>query len=354
LWGGSTQPFAAASGDGQDVVVVASGKVYRSYDGGCSFEGETFSEEYGSARDAQWGEGRAYVLVSGESTGAIYSSGGEEWQQEAVFGAGGTSGGVSPDSFRVEIHNGDVWVGVAGARPSIELWHGTIPADDEDTGFWTQFALAPEIDGAQTIAVRAVEEGGALWLVSTHSEGKRVWRVAQISSGGSAWASLPGFFESVLGPVREGSSWVAVLDGRLSRVTAFESTGVLEASEGAEVDWTCLQGGVVCTLPMLYSVSGDLLVSDPGASLEPSFDLSMLEAPETGCLSRKKADECIGDWVHFGAEAGLLGEGSGLSGSLGCGAVRAAHFQEREIGIWLLVWGAFMLWIRRRGAPGFS
>jgi hypothetical protein len=167
------------------------------------------------------------------------------------------------------------------------------------------------------------------------------------------------------GPVPLEDALIALVDG----VVWHRPPGASDFVQGEPRPFTCLQDiaglAIACRDRQLVRLTGP--ASAPEAS--PFFSLSQLLGPEAG-------DECADQWLHFGAEAGLIRADAGAEaepvdagvevevdarvvpaastggGEGGCGLVGARDGAPGRA--WLLLLGACLAALRRRTRSNFS
>jgi len=145
-------------------------------------------------------------------------------------------------------------------------------------------------------------EGPGHWIVGAGVE-DGVVALETVDDGRSFVEVLRG--ETRLhGPVAYGDGFVALVDGRWhSRVGGVD--GPFE--DQGERPWTCIDavrdGVIVCEARSLSRLEG------PAASptTRPYFALESLAGVDTTCLDAPALDvPCTSQWLHFGAESGLV------------------------------------------------
>ena len=288
-WG--DHELARATSDGQTVVMVGGGDLYGSTDGACHFEAIAGVEGWYALDAIAWA--------------------GRFWAP-ATLGAGGDDGGLlvveaggsatlahrweGEDAFRCDAISASASGLVAvGASPAPTLWRSN---GDHDALAWSSEPLADLPTDTSHIDLRAVSDEGEIWLVVATEPGRELWR-----SAAEGWERVGDPVVSIHGPVQISGRWTVVRDGVLETETEDGTWTVV-----GEVDWTCLDqvDGVVvaCTLTNALAIDA---IDDGGVTARVVFEMVKLQAPLEGCPSDVDgAASCQSDWVHFGAEAGLL------------------------------------------------
>lgn len=221
------------------------------------------------------------TLVTRDATGARF------WGVDTAAGAvrpEDTLPGVALDSVSSA---GPAALWAVGARPAPTLWH-------RDAAGLASTPLA--LDAApQFLDLRPVDAGAArghLFLAASVADGARLFETT--NAGGEVVERLRAD-RALHGPVPLGDALVAVADG----VVWHRPAGAADFTAGEPRAFTCLQaiGGhtLACLDRQLVELSGP--ASAPEASA--FFSLSQLLGPEPGT-------GCDEQWLHFGAEAGLL------------------------------------------------
>ena len=121
--------------------------------------------------------------------------------------------------------------------------------------------------------------------------------VVLLERGEAAWREVSRALTSIHGPVRFGGGWLMTVDGVMHQRAGDQG----DFSPIRETPWTCLQrvGARVfaCTDFGLSEVAADL-------TLTPIFALNALVGVD--CPDAETHAICDGQWLHFGAEAGLV------------------------------------------------
>lgn len=197
----------------------------------------------------------------------------------------------------------DIWrvdgVGPPVVARTVDAW-----VDSMAIGADGELLLAAARPAAQIIRGDAVEmldfdaafialRGGGRFLRTSTDQG-----IVLLERDGARWIEHARAFRSVHGPVRFGSGWLAIVDGWIHHRTG--DTGELEAVR--EDRWTCLErrGDAVLTCVDfgLAHVATDL-TAEPAFALDELVGVDCPEDPATHA-------RCDGQWLHFGAEAGLV------------------------------------------------
>ena len=171
---------------------------------------------------------------------------------------------------------GDLHLG--GARPNAQIifWAGEFSSVER-----------PAWD-ASFVAVRG---GGRFARLSTDAG------VVLMERSAGGWREVARAFTSIHGPVRFGEGWLMTIDGVIHQRDGFEG----DFSALLDSRWTCLQrvGERVfaCAEFGVSEVAEDL-------SLTPVFALGDLIGVD--CPDAESRARCDGQWLHFGAEAGLV------------------------------------------------
>ncbi len=298
LWGGAETPLMAADEAGTLFVVGASA-LHASSDRACNVDAALPDGLVPSdvTALAAAGPGRALLLARGDGAGGdgarLYG-----WTPGEVTLLR-TWPGVRLDSLAVR---GDA-AALVGARPSPQLWTG--PASGE--GPWAERTLTIDPEHApQRLSVRAWSpDGGALHLAAVTDAGA-AWLRAPLEGDGEIPAeTLASGERSVHGPAPLCGGLFALVDNEPVPDPTAPPACDLAGLEGQRL--TCLgaTGGFTwtCRLRALERVD----VAGEGAALTPWFSLDALVGPWPGCPDDPVARAaCQQDWLHYGAEAGLL------------------------------------------------
>ena len=295
-WGDNELAPAAATGT--LVVTVGAGQVYRSTDGACTFEpAPAATEESWYAMDAVAWAGAVWMPATLEETGGLLRVSHADdvtlikrWEVDEAFRCDGllaTSEGLL----------------ALGATPSPTLWRAEGDGQDPAALRWTPVPLTDLPSDASHIEPKALTDDGALWLLIATPRGRELWRGASAPGGTRTWTHAMTAEATLHGPVQVDDLWLVVQDGVLMTASSPDAW-----SPQGESPWTCLHtvGGAVvaCSLTGVVEVTG---WSFNGPKTESIFEMVTLRAPLEGCPGDPAGvAACESDWVHFGAEAGLL------------------------------------------------
>lgn len=282
-WTGTEGALAAASADGQRLVVARDGVIAWSADAGCTFE--VTSTDAGDSVVGVARSGQGFLVAVRRFDG---EPGGLIGVEDGVVQDAARWPTASPDGVAVD--GQDVWL--AGATPT--PWTGRLEGDA-----LVDAVALPTLEGLDRLTPRLVDH--TLWLTAGAGPSRWLWRVQD----GVATAVV-GPAEQLLGPARVGESWWASLDGE-----AWTSTdGVTWTDSGRSVGWTCLGSlegrPFACTF-----TSVDVLSPGEGQPAQTRvFSLPQIDGPD---LSRCDAVDgaCELDWYHFGGESGWIGTQGG-------------------------------------------
>ncbi|MCB9663936.1 MAG: hypothetical protein H6732_07470 [Alphaproteobacteria bacterium] len=267
----------AASPDGEELVVIAGGEVFRSTDGGCASQRLALPEGL-EAVDVLYFRLAFYVLAASSDTrvdsGALLRWDGSaflavhEWKEDfEPFGMGD----ADPTTL---------WV--TAVRPLVSIDRVTFQGGLQTSG--PLLGLPPDTEGTTSIEMRGGDADEA-WFVL--QRGARAWTWHARIIDGSAnlvievgEAAQEG--RTIFGPVKKDAAWWAVIDTTLFR--AAELAGEWTAT-GRNVPWTCLHklGDRVfaCTVPtveLLTSIGGG---AEPATT--PVFSLKQMSEPVATC-----------------------------------------------------------------------
>jgi hypothetical protein len=284
-WGDAELALAVATGE--RVTFAGSGGVFVSEDGGCTTRRlEVPADDTVVALRADVGSSDAWLVTRdfGTGTGSLWRLG-----DEAENVARWTD--FLPDGLVVG-DDGVVWLAAALPVPSLRTF-----------GAGGESALAPAWPASaplDRLTPRAVADGG-VWLAAGAGADRTLWWTdgAQVVVG-------PGPAEALSGPVAVGDLWIAALDGR---VFVQDASGWTDS--GVDVDWTCLNaapgGALACAQREARFVSA-WTPAGPSEALVASLD--QLGPPNEACPDPEGT--CALDWLHFGAEAGLVQTSPGV------------------------------------------
>ncbi|MGB0592340.1 MAG: hypothetical protein ACPGU1_21860 [Myxococcota bacterium] len=305
-WGDHEQARAAYADSIATVVMVGGGDLYRSSDGACTFEPVLVDEPWyaldaHATADATWIP--ALLEADADVTGLLRVT---DTGEAAVVARWETGDQFRCDSVGSGSTDGHAEIIAVGASPTPSLWRAALGPEGSAPLQGVVQALTALPDDTSHLEFRRMDEAGDLWLVAATSAGRELWRGVPDDLGASnelTWTRQgpPAF--SLRGPVRLGDSWILLRDG------------VLEVSQGdgawdaqGEVDWTCLNevaGAVIaCRLTEALEVQG---VQGASPQTRPLFQMAELLAPLEGCPADAEGQSaCESNWIHFGAEVGLL------------------------------------------------
>lgn len=298
----------AATDDGALLVAVGGGEAYASTDAGCSFDpvDRADAQELYALRASADGDG--VWLLAGDASaeeGAVQrmNSAGALEETRRMVGADR----LLPDSLVPWAVGARSGVLVAGAAPSPTIVQGERMVTDAGVEWvWSSWPLTDLPDGVAFLRITRPEHDGRFWLVVTDISGRALWRVSFTPGTAPALSLSHAPAATLKGPVRLGARHLALFDGEL------KSAAVTEDSEAwsslGPSPWTCLDERAdqvyACSLTRLERLVDDAPHPWPGS--EPIFLLNELTGPDTACMSADAGLSCFADWVHFGAEAGLL------------------------------------------------
>jgi hypothetical protein len=296
--------------------------------------------------------GTRTTLVTRDMTGARL------WSVDAVTGLVTSEDalpGVTLDSAGAA---GPTALWALGARPTPTLWR-------RDAGGVTSRTLGLEVS-PQFLDLRRVDpdDPAHFFFAASVADGVRLYETPD--AGGEVVERLRAV-RALHGPVPLEDALIALVDG----VVWHRPRGASDFVQGEPRPFTCLQDiaglAIACRDRQLVRLTGP--ASAPEAS--PFFSLSQLLGPEAG-------DECADQWLHFGAEAGLIRADAGAEaepvdagvevevevdarvvpaastggGEGGCGLVGAGDGAPGRA--WLLLLGACLAALRRRTRSNFS
>lgn len=353
-FGDSETARMASTSDGALLAAVGGGEAYASQDGGCSFERVDRAEgspfyALGASSD---GDG-VWLLAGnvGDSEGALSRlSASGEMETTRLFTGGE---GWIPDSLVPWSLGERSGVLVAGASPQPAVWRGERLVTAAGTHWtWTSWPISGLDQSTSFMRLSGIDDAARFWLVVTDQEGRNLWRGTFTPDWPPVLAIAHAPVKTLKGPVVLGGRTLALMDGQLKSATASESP--VSWLPLGPVGWTCLDqvGGAVvgCSLTQLERLLDDGTEGVPAT--ETLFLLADLQAPVTACMDEDSEEQCFGDWVHFGVEAGLYDPGDPLtsapetsSDSRGC----AASPLGEPVGLGLLGI-AWLAWSRRRRA----
>ena len=192
------------------------------------------------------------------------------------------------------------------ATPAPSLWRATYTADTTEALNGAVEVLEGLPADASHLDLRYIGVTGDVWIVAATPAGRELWRGAPDDGGPPrhlTWARQGAPAVSLLGPARRDDAWLLVRDG----VLEVSGDGGDWQPRGA-VDWTCLdtvsETVIACRLTEALQV---LSVSGASPQTRQLFNMMNLLAPLEGCPPASGAHlACESDWVHFGAEVGLL------------------------------------------------
>ena len=294
-WGELETPLSVAV-DGRRIVVVGVDGVYFSDDRGCNFEllDDPLTLEVARMASLVEDQGRVYGLEKGSEVARVFG-----WSED--------QGIVLAADFERRFDSmlvSDNVAYVAGARPSLEV----VRVDQADALPWSQLVRhQPESvgqSGVQRITVRWIdpEDPQRLWFSVTTDDGGEWWRS---DDGGATMTFLAAAELSVHGPAPLCGGVVASIDGVLTPDPDFPPQCDMEAMRARNFNCLGVRGDFVwgCELRQLYRLG------DGGgvATAERVFGIDQLVGPEVDCPVETQArQECEQDWLHFGAESGLV------------------------------------------------
>lgn len=298
--------------------------------------------------------GARTTLVTRDATGARL------WRVDAPAGAvtlEDTLPGVALDSAGAA---GTAALWALGARPTPTLWH-------RDATGLTSRALA--LDPApQFLDLRRVapDEPAHLFFAASVADGVRLY---ETTNGGADVVERLRAERAVHGPVPLGDALIAVVDG----VVWHRALGASDFAPGEPRAFTCLQALAGHTLACLDRQLVELGGPPAAPVTTPFFSLSQVLGPAPGT-------DCDEQWLHFGAEAGLLRADAGdraptvpadagievdaavdaavvpaASGAAGAGGCGLGGPRPRPVGAGLFALsGACLAALRRRSRSNFS
>ncbi len=215
------------------------------------------------------------------------ATGGRFWGVDAAAGAVRPEDTLPDVALDSAASAGPGALFAVGARPTPTLWHRDAAGLTSQT---LEFDAAPQFLDLR--GVDAVTAPGQVFLAASVADGVRLYETTD--AGGEVSERLRAE-RALHGPVPLGDALIAVADG----VVWHRPVGSADFTAGAPRAFTCLQaiGGrtFACLDRQLVELSGP--ASAPEAST--FFSPTQLLGPEPGT-------GCDEQWLHFGAEAGLL------------------------------------------------
>ena len=299
--GDREQARAGTLSASETTLIVGGGDIYRSTDELCSFQAlehdeATYALDLFTMDESFWllaltegEEGRLLLRVDAQGPARLITA----FQ------------GESPLRIDSLARFGE-WgaVGLASSpTPTLVLGQGTLSSPEDMT--WVSSAIDAFPESTSHIDIRRVNAAGELWVVIASEAGRELWRgtpEGPPEEGPTQWTRVGEPATTLLGPVSLSGELLLVRDGRLEHHQG-EQWGDL-----GEVNYTALdelQGEAFAyTLTEVYRLDG----LEEGAIVSQSvFQMEKLLAPLEGCPpSAAGQDACESDWVHFGAEVGLL------------------------------------------------
>ena len=274
-WGGLETPLTTVGGD--VVFVLGADDLYWSVDVACGFE---------RSRIGVVDPATVVALAASPHEGVVMATDGPE---RTTMAWGDLTDGASLQTGSLPGRvDGALWTGegflATGARPALTV-HRIVAGQAES---WEPQAptaspqrLSPRYVAGSRVYFSAVTDGGVeLW--------------SSDDGGRTLDAVLTGEL-SLHGPATWCGGIVAVVDGVLVADPAHPPACDLGAFSGRRFQCLHEAGGTpfTCENRILYRLTD--------AGTDPAWDLGLLRGPD--CL----ADECGQDWLHYGAEAGLVG-----------------------------------------------
>ena len=285
----------------QTTITVGGGAIYRSNDGACTFEAVTQEDEsYALDVSAIAGAFWLIALDEGEEGRVLLRVTAEGPAQRIKAFQG--EGALRVDSIAALGGSGLI---ALASSPSPTLIFGLGDATDPATLTWSSEPLADLPESTSHLELRRVSPEGELWMVAATEAGRELWHgepSETLGEGPRAWRRVGEAATTLLGPAAVGERLLLVRDGHLEA----EQSGSWEGL--GEVNYTALDevGGrvVACTLTQALHLQG---APNGGIGEAVIFDMGSLIAPLEGCPPSPSGKEaCEGDWIHFGAEVGLL------------------------------------------------
>jgi hypothetical protein len=273
LWSANGEIPAAAALDDGTLVVAASGGLFRAGPDGCSLEALTPA---GWDRQLVFGAtasgARAVVLTRGLDGGST------AWTVGVVGPAAATTwDDLAADSALLDARGG-LWVAAARPAPTLVTPTGRVAID----------APAPDF-----LDLRLVD-GPAAYVAASRGATTELWRV-----GAEGRVDVQATADGPLhGPVPSAGGLLLLVDGELRRGDGEAWTAI------GPRPWTCLaaRGDAV-----VACADRDLVRLDDALHATPWFALASIAGVDPACPADASAREaCQRDWIHFGAEAGLL------------------------------------------------
>jgi photosystem II stability/assembly factor-like uncharacterized protein len=188
--------------------------IFRSTDGGRSFEKVLYTDEYTSAND---------VRIDPRDPNTVYAA---LWpQQEAYFEGGGFTSGAG--GIFKSTDGGTTWTQLSEGLPSVLEANLAIAPSNPQVIYAMLAVINPGATGASSLALYRSTDGGAHWAVRTRSTGR---------------PGDPGTLDRrPLGRIGGGDLPTIVVDPRDENVVYSTST-VLWRSDDAGTSWTAVRG----------------------------------------------------------------------------------------------------------------
>jgi hypothetical protein len=355
-WGDHEQARAAYAVDVATTVMVGGGDLYRSSDDACSFESVTVEEPWYAldayaTSEAVWLP--ALLETDSDVTGLLRVS---DTGAATVAARWGADTAFRCDTVSSWSASGQTELLAAGANPVPSLWRASLTAERTDALSGTVEVLTGLPEDTSHLELRTIGERGDIWIAAATAAGRELWRGAPKDAGAPrdlTWTRQGAPASSLLGPVRLDDVWLLVRDGALE---VGHDDGTWEPR--GEVDWTCLDelpGAVIaCRLTEVLHV---MRLGEGPPETRQLFDMAHLLAPLEGCPADSEAHAaCESDWVHFGAEVGLLDTEqlstpaatapSGSSEAMSQGGCGVGEAPREEMPLAILVLCSLLLWRR--------
>jgi MYXO-CTERM domain-containing protein len=292
-WGGDDDAQVAARPDRSEILVLGDAGLFRSTDGGCSFQSLALPEGTVGRQLLWWRDG-FYLLTNAEvgDGGALMQVGERDFVPLATW-TDFTPDGAAPGGAD------KIWL--SGARPQPQVRRltvvGGVGGDEPLPDLPSDYA------GVVAIEPRAADEDEA-WFAVRRTTSQWTWHAATYDVDGvqsQVFSEVEPRARSIAGPIKVGNRWAAVIDGELNLAPELENAWT---PTGTQVSWTCLQqlGDHVfaCDIHDVVEVHGIGKAGKPNTT--PIFSWLQVGPPSPTCSDAA----CDADWQRAGDAAGLL------------------------------------------------
>ncbi|HMV67495.1 MAG TPA: hypothetical protein PKA64_11645, partial [Myxococcota bacterium] len=288
-WGGDPEARLSVSPDGEVWLIVSSGGVWVSEDGGCAARQVALPEGLVATDTLTW-RGAPWVLgeVPAEGAGALLRWDGAELVLVRAW-PDFVPDGMLPDGAD------HLWLSGAGPTAQVRRlsFSGGLGGDEALAG------LPLDVRDVERL-VPVASEGGEAWFRVERYTDRWLWSAA-VSGDAVTFADDGQRWKNVLGPVQLDGRWWMVADQVLHRA---DPGAPAWTATDAKPGWTCLHtlGGQVfaCTVPVMLGVIG---IGPRGTTNTAEvFTLAMVGGPDPACGA---APACEADWQDLGGQAGV-------------------------------------------------